>query len=299
MKVSVIIPTHDRVHSLKQAIDSVVEQSISANEIIVVDDTGSKNTKSLVESYNNIPITFIHNPNNGASSSRNLGAKLAKSDFLAFLDDDDTWLPEKLEKQLALVNGSGSDAVFSQLLVKYDSLGVEYATKAKNISDPLKNICIENYIGATISCLIRRDLFLELNGFDETFRAREEYDLWIRVIESGAKIGIVEEPLAISNRSFSRKRISSNISSYEQGIELINTKHLNLVKSILNKRELKLRTSKQLNFLAAQAISIGLREDAARYYIKSFFTHHDLKTLILIFLSIISPKLLIRLRSFI
>nr|WP_321381970.1 glycosyltransferase family A protein [uncultured Vibrio sp.] len=293
MKVSVIIPTHDRVHSLKHAIDSVVGQSISVNEIIVVDDTGSENTKLLVESYKNISITFIHNHNNGASSSRNLGAKLAKSDFLAFLDDDDTWFPDKLEKQVSLVKENHLDAVFSQLLVKYDVSGGEYATKARNVSNPLKSICIENYIGATISCLIRRELFLELKGFDEMFLAREEYDLWIRVIESGAKIGIVEEPLAISNRSFSRERISSNISSYESAIDLLNEKHKKLVLDTLNESERKHRESKQYCFLAAQAISINKGGIASKYYFKSFSP----KSMVLAILSLISPKFLIMLRS--
>ncbi|KIF50395.1 glycosyltransferase family 2 protein [Vibrio owensii] len=297
MKVSVVIPTHDRVETLKLAIDSVLNQTYRANEVIVVDDTGSQNTKELVESYNDLRIQFITNPNSGASSSRNLGASIANSEFVAFLDDDDVWLSNKLEKQLSLAKKENLDAVFSQLIVNYESIGVEYPTKSRNLSEPLKSICMENYIGATISCVVKKSIFLKVNGFDTSFQAREEYDLWIRIISSRFKIGIVEEPLAISNRSFVRNRISSNLSRYEQGIELLNRKHQKLISDCLNEQEQKLRRSKQFDFLAAQAISIGRRVEAVRYYYDSFLICPRLKTAILAFLGLVSPILLIRIRS--
>ena len=296
--VSVVIPTHNRdENTLLRAINSCIEQSLKPFEIIVVDDVCNERVKEFVENiaFNN--INYLENSGKGASASRNLGAKNAKGNYIAFLDDDDTWFPDKLEKQVSLVKENHLDAVFSQLLVKYDVSGGEYATKARNVSNPLKSICIENYIGATISCLIRRELFLELKGFDEMFLAREEYDLWIRVIESGAKIGIVEEPLAISNRSFSRERISSNISSYESAIDLLNEKHKKLVLDTLNESERKHRESKQYCFLAAQAISINKGGIASKYYFKSFFKSFSPKSMVLAILSLISPKFLIMLRS--
>lgn len=299
--VSVVIPTHERPKLLKRALLSIFEQTLWPSEIIVVDDTGSSLTQEVVAEFNskneNIRVVFFANPSNGASSSRNLGANRSTCKYVAFLDDDDVWLPTKLEKQYSLITGGNLDAVFCQLLVRYEGLGIEYATKSTNVADPLKSICIENYIGATISSVIKRQFFLDIGGFDVGFKAREEYDLWIRIISSSGEIAIVEQPLAISYRSFSRKRISSDLERYEQGISLLNAKHNNLVTSSLSHNELSLRKSKQFDFLAAQAISIGKRFHAAKYYFRSLIIKPQLKTIALASVSMLSPLLLIRLRS--
>ncbi|MFB1078183.1 glycosyltransferase family 2 protein [Photobacterium damselae] len=295
--ISVVIPTHDRPELLRLSILSVLEQTLQPFEIIVVDDTGSNATKDLIYSFGDEKLKFVENANNGACSSRNLGASLAKGKFVAFLDDDDIWLHDKLQKQCDVILKNDSDAVFSQLLIKYEGSNIEYSTKAKNVDNPLKNICIENFIGGTISSVINTELFKKLGGFDERFKAREEYDLWIRIIESGAKIDIVELPLAVANRSFMRKRVSSNISSYEKGIALINEKHEELINKTLSLNEKKIRLSKQYEFLAAQAVSIGLKITSVKYYMKSFFNRPSIKSLALAIISLLNPKFLIKIRS--
>src|SRR5690625_3018032 len=98
--ISVIIPTHNRVGLLKRAIESVLNQTRKPEEVIVVDDLNDVATKELCEQYFSSGVIYIPNiKGRGASSSRNLGASKAKSEFVAFLDDDDIWLPEKLGKQ--------------------------------------------------------------------------------------------------------------------------------------------------------------------------------------------------------
>lgn len=296
--ISVVIPTHNRPELLSRAIDSVLNQTHSVDEVIVVDDTNSIGTQDLVSSYNEPRIKFYANPNNGASSSRNLGAELATSDFIAFLDDDDEFYKNKIELQHRKIINENVDAVFSQLEIVYENTDIKYSTRSRMPDDPLTTIYIENFIGGTISSVIRRELFLQVGGFDITLPAREEYDLWMRLITEGASIDIIEQPLAIGYRSLvGRSRISANISNYEKAITLINSKHRDKVAGLLSKKQKRLRKASQFEFLAAQAVSIGLRRVTAEYYLKSFLVRFKIKPLILAVISLVNPTLLIRLRA--
>jgi|GEM_PF-6816034 len=297
--ISVIIPTHNRVGLLKRAIESVLNQTRKPEEVIVVDDLNDVATKELCEQYFSSGVIYIPNiKGRGASSSRNLGASKAKSEFVAFLDDDDIWLPEKLGKQCSQIRDKKLDACFTKLLIQYENTNISYSTSAKNVSTPKIEILMENYIGATISAVIRRELFLAVDGFDESFRAREEYDLWIKLIHANAEVGIVEEPLAISYRSLEqRDRISLNVDNYISAIEMLNSKHEGLVNEHLNDNQKNIRRKKQCDFVAAQAVSIGLKKEAVQYYFKSLMIKPNTKALIGCVISIISPKLLIKIRE--
>lgn len=299
LNLSVIIPTHNRPHLVARAIKSVISQTLKPYEVIVVDDSDSKETKSLVEGHFDSSVRYILNQSNeGASSSRNLGAEISTGDFIAFLDDDDKWLPEKLSKQLDLIRKNGLDCCFSRLLIKYENCNLEYSTRASLPTEVTQSILLENFIGGTISSVIRRDLFLELGGFDTVFKAREEYDLWIRLIHSGAKIGIVEEPLAVAYRSLSqRARISANIDNYVSAIHRLNEKHDALVKKTLTQEQAVIRKSRQYEFLAAQAVSIGLRKVAFKWYFMSFLNKPSFKSLVGSIIALISPIGLIKIRA--
>lgn len=299
MTVSVVIPTHDRCELLHRALKSVLTQTVQPNEIIVVDDLNDKKTKELCESFPNDIVRHIPNTNGkGASSSRNLGVEKSNSEFVAFLDDDDVWLPEKLEKQMKLIRSKDLDACFSQLLVKYEGTNISYATKAKNVINPKQDILIENYLGATISAIVKRTLFIQVAGFNEQYKAREEYDLWIKIIHNNARIGVVEEPLAISYRSLeNRNRISLNINSYIEAIDLLNSKYSKLVCQFLSNQQKKHRKKKQYDFLAAQAVSIGFKKAAVENYYRSLSVAPSLKSFLGLVVSMISPKLLIKLRE--
>lgn len=297
--ISVIIPTHNRPALLKRAIESVLGQTVPADEIVVVDDASCTETKKLVESFGSPNLYYIENVGGrGASSSRNLGVEKASGDYVAFLDDDDVWLPKKIEKQIELISQKNFDAVFSRILIQYENTNISYSTGAKMHRDALSIICMENFIGATISSVIKRGVFISLGGFDISFPAREEYDLWIRLIASGANISIIEEPLCISYRSLEkRNRISASISNYEIAIDKLNVKHQKLISETLSLSKIKYRTSKQYEFLAAQGISIGLRVSPFLYYIKSFLNKPAIKPIILAPCALLSPTLLIKFRS--
>ncbi len=101
--VSVIIPTYNRANLVSRAIKSVLNQTYQDFEIIVVDDCSEDNTEEIVKSFNDSRIRYIkHKKNKGGSAARNTGIKRARGKYIAFLDDDDEWLPSKLEKQIML-----------------------------------------------------------------------------------------------------------------------------------------------------------------------------------------------------
>ena len=110
MKISVIIPTYNRKHTLNRAIHSVLSQTSKPREIIAVDDGSTDGTKNwLAKMYP--AIRYIHQSNSGVSGARNVGIKTAQGDWLAFLDSDDEWLPQKLECQVAAVK-ENTDSLF-------------------------------------------------------------------------------------------------------------------------------------------------------------------------------------------
>src|SRR5258705_10332336 len=106
-KVSVIIPTYNRAECLRSAITNVLNQTFQDFEIVVVDDSSQDHTREVVNSLDDKRIKYIrHERNKGVAAARNTGVSNAKGDYIAFLDDDDEWFPEKLKKQCAVLEAS-------------------------------------------------------------------------------------------------------------------------------------------------------------------------------------------------
>ena len=106
-KVSVIIPTHNRSAFLRSSIISVLNQTFQNFEIIIIDDASEDDTREVITSFNEARIRGIHNQaSKGAAGSRNIGVTNAQGEYIAFLDDDDEWLPAKLERQARLLDNS-------------------------------------------------------------------------------------------------------------------------------------------------------------------------------------------------
>ena len=115
--VTVIIPTYNRAKTIERSINSVLSQSYSNLELIVVDDGSSDNTKSVVENIDDSRVRYIWQNNSGACAARNNGINNARGEYIAFNDSDDTWKPNKLEKQLEVVTKTGADVVFCKLSI--------------------------------------------------------------------------------------------------------------------------------------------------------------------------------------
>jgi glycosyltransferase involved in cell wall biosynthesis len=182
--VSVIIPAFNASAFIIEAIESVVCQTLDGVEIIVVDDGSSDETVSLVRTFGKA-IKLITQSNRGASEARNRGVREASGEFVAFLDADDLWEPNKLSRQMAAV-GRGDGICYTDR-VNFGQLGALSELQSDGVLQPSGNVYRDlllcNFI-TTSSVLMRRQLFLDLGGFNKCLRVAHDWDLWLRVAEN-------------------------------------------------------------------------------------------------------------------
>src|SRR6266516_320914 len=184
-KVSVVIPTYNRVDLLRPAIVSVLNQTFQDFEIIIVDDGCTDSTSDLVSAFNDARIKYIrHEINKGGSAARNTGILNSKCEFIAFLDDDDEWLPEKLDMQIKVIEESlpRVGGVYTSYIVVDRTDGTIIARKIPTKKGDLStNLLVNNCIGATSSVLLRMRCFEDVGLFDEVLPSFQDYDSWIRI----------------------------------------------------------------------------------------------------------------------
>ena len=228
MLVSVVVPTYNRKKLLSVAINSILNQTYKHFEIIIVDDCSTDGTKDFVLSYEDDRIKYFRNNTNiYAAESRNVGIKKSNGDFIAFLDDDDEWLPNKLEKQIRLFDNSKVGLVYSSIELFFKKTNIVYNTRPLLRGEVYKNLLIKNYVGATPSAMIRKEALndiLDYKYFDSIFPAREEYDLWIRISKNW-EIDYVKDSLVRQYYRNDLKRISTNIDNYINAVNLLNIKY--------------------------------------------------------------------------
>lgn len=184
-RVSVIIPTRNRAGMLQAAVASVLNQSFGDFELIIVDDGSEDNTRDVLCRFHDPRIRYIrHSENHGEAASRNTGVSHSEGAYVAFLDDDDQWLPEKLRLQLDLMEKSPptTGAVYSGFQVIDMARGVtlgEWIPKKRG--DIYKDLAFDNFVGTPSTVLLRRECFCRAGLFDEGIAYSLDYDMWIRV----------------------------------------------------------------------------------------------------------------------
>jgi glycosyltransferase involved in cell wall biosynthesis len=193
-EVSVIIPTYNRCAMLLEAIDSVLAQSVTAIELIVIDDGSTDGTaEHLMRLDKTIRIERIDH--SGPAAARNRGVALASAPLIAFLDSDDLWAPRKLERQLAFMRANPACAISQtgEIWIRNGrrvNPGVRHRKRAGDIFIDSLRTCLIS-MSAT---MMRTDLFRSLGGFDEIMTAAEDYDLWLRILIDH-EAGLLDEPL--------------------------------------------------------------------------------------------------------
>ena len=225
-QVSVIIPTHNRAEHLPKALNSVLQQSYQDFEIVVVDDASVDHTPQVVARFKDPRIRYLrHDTNKGGSAARNTGIINSSSPFLAFLDDDDEWVVDKLQKQLSAILKSPQEVG----VIYTGHMTVDLATgKVLDKQVPVKNgdlsraLLIENCVGSTSTVLLRRECLNRVGLFDESLPCSQDYDLWIRI---SAKYQFEFIPEALLRYYVHGKRITSNLNQLTRGLELIVKKH--------------------------------------------------------------------------
>lgn len=183
--VSVIIPTFNRADVLVRAIESVLQQSLPAKEIIVIDDGSADKTQHVVGEWQLaavIPISYIYQHNSGVSAARNNGIRHATGEWIAFLDSDDAWLPDKLKKQADLIEQHpGFRLCHTQERWIRNGVRVNQMKKHAKSGGYIFQQCLPLCVISPSSAVIHRLLFDDIGLFDETLPACEDYDLWLRI----------------------------------------------------------------------------------------------------------------------
>lgn len=203
--VSVIIPAWNAAWCVGRAVESVLAQTFMNYELIVVDDGSTDATLEVLRSYGEA-VRVISQANGGMSSARNAGIRQARGRYLAFLDADDRWRPEKLARQVELMEKEPLLAFCSASTLLEDEQGkavgiwdCRRAGRRATLADIFDNHA--TVAGGASSVLARRDLVAELGGFDETLRGAEDTDLWIRLAACGSFACIADPLVVVMRRS--------------------------------------------------------------------------------------------------
>jgi glycosyltransferase involved in cell wall biosynthesis len=262
-KVSIIIPTYNRADMIGDAIQSVLEQVCTDWELIVVDDGSVDNTRQAVESFSDPRIRYIYQENKGLPGARNTGIRASTGEYIAFLDSDDLFLPEKLKLQAAVLNQNPETGLVASGWTEVDAQHRPVRTlqpwrlgRGLRLSDWLYS-CPFN----VLTVLVRREWLDRVGLFDEQQYYVEDWDLWLRL--AYARCRMAWEPAVVCLRTIHEGNMVHNAARMSEGLFRMFTKFFEqpgLPEVILHQRP-QIYANAHLNaavrFLAAGAVDQG------------------------------------------
>lgn len=201
VKVSVIIPSYNR-EEVKRAVKSALNQTINDIEVIVVDDHSSTPASNHLSEIEDDRLEVVrHKVNKGGSAARNTGIKKAKGEYIAFLDDDDEWKKQKLEKQLKKLEKLSDSYIGCYSKVIYCSERKKEVVGSNiegDFTEKLLKTEVAGNFGSTL--LVKKEVVAEIEGFNEEFERHQDWEFVLRLLEKG-KIAVIEEPLVLTHSS--------------------------------------------------------------------------------------------------
>ena len=194
--VSVVIPTYNRAWIVAEAVLSVLSQVDVAFELIVVDDGSTDNTEEILKPFKN-SLLYIKQDNKGVSAARNKGVENAKGALIAFLDSDDYWLPGKLKHQILPFIEKPSEMInqTDEIWIR-NGVRVNPKVKHKKPSGAIFFHSLHLCLVSPSAVMMRKTLFHEMNGFDESLPACEDYDLWLRISQKYT-VSLIDKQLIV------------------------------------------------------------------------------------------------------
>jgi glycosyltransferase involved in cell wall biosynthesis len=227
--VSVIVPTFNREKTILRAINSILKQTYKDIEIIIIDDCSNDNTQNVVKLLNNDKIKYIkHDKNRGACAARNTGIKLAKGEYIAFLDSDDEWLPKKIEKQVNFLKTNNADVVFCSHICCMGNKELIIPDKKIDTSILYKKLLYGNFI-TTGSILGKSKCFNHIK-FDLKLPRFQDWDLMISIAQKYS-VQHINEVLTINY--VQKDSISKDDKKAIEALKIIHSKFLNYMDSTI------------------------------------------------------------------
>lgn len=235
--VTAIITTHNRKNLLMSAISSVQKQTYKPLELIVVDDASSDGTGAVLErlskQYKFKYIYISKEESKGGNYARNKGIMEASGEYIGFLDDDDEWFPDKIEKQVAYIRDNPECGAVGCGRVIEDNHGKKIK---QDLSSRLEGELSEKVFTGTVllssEVLVKKKLIVDIGLFDENLKYWQDYELTIRLLQR-TQLGIVREYLVLYRDMRSDKnRLTNNIAGWEEAVRYIHEKHKELLKAL-------------------------------------------------------------------
>jgi len=274
--ISVILPTYNRAHVLQRSIQSVLVQSYTNFELIVIDDGSTDNTRAIVDSFQDIRIHYLYQQNKERSAARNAGIEVSRGKYLSFIDSDDEYLPNKLDIQVKAIERKGAGMVMSGLQ-ESDSHGCIMHTSSPWVGHPSSSYKLEEWLLSPpvsfCTALIEKQWIEAVGGFDQDLNSSEDVDLWFRMVRAGCQMEWVEEiVLRVYPNLIEPKKYLEN---YLHLLEKVFSNKNGAEKLELNRKEaealLYLNVAVQL-YLQAEA------EEGQRYLLKAIQLKPELNT---------------------
>lgn len=204
-KVSIVMPAYNAADTIAASIESVQAQTSTDWELLVVDDGSKDDTAEIVRSFADDRITLTTQENAGVSAARNRALEQARGKYVAFLDSDDLWLPEKLARQVEVMDADPEVVLcYAEHRLFFDDPQTSFPhpyPDVADIADDHHRLIVWDYIG-TLTAMVRRDVLDQVGHFDTSLFGPEDWDLWLRVAARG-KIARINEPLALYRESAS------------------------------------------------------------------------------------------------
>ncbi len=228
--IAVVIPSHNRIEALRGALASVGAQTDPADRVIVVDD-GSQPAVDP-DTLPSLPgrLTVLRNEvAGGANAARNRGWREATTDWVAFLDDDDRFVVDKLARlRQAIAEDPDADVIYHGAWIRMVNERVGYATAPKDlgaVEDPYRELLVGNYLGGTPMVTVRRSLLQQVDGFDDSLPSMQDYDLWLVLARAGATFHYIDAQLTVCRYTTSEAGISKNVDKHFAAAAAIEAKH--------------------------------------------------------------------------
>lgn len=236
--VSVILPTRDRAKYLGRAVASVLGQSEQDFELIVVNDASSDGTREYLDrlAAQDSRVLVIHNAvAKGGAGARNAGIARGRGKWIAFLDDDDEWMPMKLHHQLEALSSNASAVACSCSYIMNFSSGWSRVVAVPAFLT-LGQLLVDNQLGSSSACMCSSKVLRDIGGFDIKFKSAQDHDLWVRLRQKG-DVAVCGEALVLYH-SHRETRITNNMQSQYAGARHFYLKHRNLMDAPLRRRRL-------------------------------------------------------------
>jgi glycosyltransferase involved in cell wall biosynthesis len=265
---SVIMPTWNRGLDVRKAVDSVLQQTYEDFELIIVDDGSDVPAAEALREVRDERVRCVRlDRNRGVAAARNEGIRQAKGEYLAFLDDDDEYLPQKLAV-IRDTTAGGYDVVYHRMRIHFVEEGFSYINSPYGYST-FRQLLLKNLLGSPSMVVLRRSACTAVGGFDEILPALEDYELWLRMAKAGFRFKYVDRVLTNYYRHTRRSSRSLLLRSDIQAWELLHEKYRYAYDS-LSRDEWAEHLQKIELYRAFRCLLNYRRRSAAAYFLKAF-----------------------------